>query len=104
MFFFIAGIQPKTIYLEEQLRVCSSCGLYQARLKKVNHYLSFFFIPVFRVKNGAPFLECRSCGAVSPESGEVRPGPRENLPCVCRYCGKALASEFRFCPYCGNAL
>jgi hypothetical protein len=27
MFFFIGGIQPKIIKLDDQLRMCSSCGL-----------------------------------------------------------------------------
>lgn len=39
MFFFIAGIQPKTINLEEKPRICPFCGHYQARLKRVNHYI-----------------------------------------------------------------
>jgi len=102
MFFVIAGIQPKTINLDDQPRMCPSCGLYQARLKRVNHYLSVFFMPLFRVKKGGSFLECQSCGSVSPESGEVRPGPRKSPSRVCRYCGKTLGPGFRYCPYCGK--
>jgi hypothetical protein len=69
MFFFIGGIQPKTIDLDNQPRMCPSCGLYQARLKRVDQYLSAFFIPVLRVKKGDPFLLCERCGVASKETG-----------------------------------
>ncbi len=104
MFFFIGGIQPKTVNLDEQPRMCPSCGLYQARLRRVDHYLSFFFIPLFCVKKGVPFLQCQSCGTLGRESGEVwgvgPGGPGD----VCRNCGRALERSFRFCPFCGKPL
>jgi len=102
MFFIIAGIQPKTITLDDRPRMCHSCGLYQARLIRINHYLSVFFIPVFRVKKGESFLECRSCGAVSSESGEIWPGTRTGDSRLCPHCKKTLERGFRFCPYCGK--
>ncbi|MFH0845028.1 MAG: zinc ribbon domain-containing protein [Pseudomonadota bacterium] len=103
MFFFIAGIQPKTINLDEQLRMCPSCGLYQARMKRVDHYLSVFFLPIVRVKKGPPFLLCQSCGAISQDSGETWAHYSErgsNL--VCPYCSRELDAQFRFCPFCGR--
>ncbi|MEJ2586515.1 MAG: zinc ribbon domain-containing protein [Deltaproteobacteria bacterium] len=104
MFFFIGGIQPKTVTLDNQPRLCPSCGLAQARLKRVDHYLSLFFIPIFPVKKGTPFLECRRCGAVSDESGEISaytpPGPGS----FCQKCGQRVDPGFRFCPYCGSPL
>jgi endogenous inhibitor of DNA gyrase (YacG/DUF329 family) len=103
MFFFIAGVQPKTVALEGQNVRCPVCGLHQAAMKRVDHYLSIFFLPLFRVKKGSPFLECQSCGSLTRESGEVlyqshgeRPGRN------CPHCGKPLEPEFRFCPFCGK--
>jgi len=61
MFFFIGGVQPKTIELDEQPRICSSCGLCQARMKRVDHYISIFFLPILRIKKGEPFLLCEKC-------------------------------------------
>ncbi|MBN2126076.1 MAG: zinc ribbon domain-containing protein [Deltaproteobacteria bacterium] len=104
MFFFIAGVHPRTVETEEPPRMCPSCGRVQARLKRVDHYFSVFFVPLIRVKKGRPFLECRSCGGLSDESGQVpfrsqgATGPR------CPSCGKPLESRFRFCPYCGREI
>jgi hypothetical protein len=67
MFFFIGGVQPKTVDLEKVPRVCPSCGLYQARLKRVDHYISVFFLPLFRIKKGPPLLICENCRHVSSE-------------------------------------
>ncbi len=67
MFFFIGGVQPKTVDLENVPRVCPSCGLYQARLKRLDHYISIFFLPLFRIKKGLPLLICDNCGHVSSE-------------------------------------
>ncbi len=102
MFFFIGGVQPKTVTLDDTPRLCPACGLYQARLKRVDHYLSLFFIPLFRVKKGEPFLECNSCGAISDESGQVFHGPEKMRGTVCPYCGKPLEPSFQYCPYCGR--
>ena len=102
MFFFVAGIQPKTQTLDNHPRRCPSCGLYQARLKRTDHYLSLFFLPVFSVKKGVPFLECQSCGALSSEAGESRPEPRVRQNPVCPYCGGHLERAFRYCPSCGK--
>ncbi|MFH1488227.1 MAG: zinc ribbon domain-containing protein [Pseudomonadota bacterium] len=102
MFFFIAGIQPKTVELDGQPRMCPSCGLVQARLKRVDHYLSLFFLPVFRVKKGATLVECRRCGHLSPEAGgTLVETPGERGP-SCPYCGTHLDPAFRFCPSCGK--
>ena len=92
---FIGGIQPRTVTIDETPRICPSCGLAQARLKRVDHYASLFFIPVFRVKKGETFVHCERCrqsaGTVAGKS-------------ACSRCGRALDSDFRFCPYCGAPL
>ncbi|RLC30722.1 MAG: hypothetical protein DRH37_04725 [Deltaproteobacteria bacterium] len=102
MFFFVGGIQPKTIHLDEQPGICPACGLPQARLKRVDHYLSAFFIPIFRVKKGEPFLQCANCGAVANTSGEVSQGIRSDSSRRCPHCGMPRKRDFRFCPYCGK--
>jgi hypothetical protein len=103
MFFFIAGIQPKTVTLDETPRMCPACGLYQARLKRVDHYLSLFFIPLFPVKKGGPFVQCQRCGSVFSESGEAWGGTRTGDR-TCPGCGRPVEPGFRFCPSCGRRL
>ena len=104
MFFFIGGIQPKAVDLEDHPRMCPSCGLYQARLRRVDHYVSLFFIPLFRIRKGEAFVECRSCGGLSRESGEPWSGPLTGEPRVCPECNRHVKSEYSFCPYCGRHL
>jgi hypothetical protein len=105
VFFFIAGIQPKTVELDGHPRMCSSCGLYQARLKRVDQYLSVFFIPVLRVKKGGPFIQCQSCGSLFRESGqEAWRGPLTKPQDRCPHCGLLLEPGFRFCPSCGKKI
>jgi zinc-ribbon family len=105
VFFFIAGIQPKTVEIESHPRMCSSCGLYQARLKRVDHYFSLFFIPVLRVKKGDPLIQCQSCGSKFRESGqEAWRGPSTKPEDRCPHCGVLLEPAFRFCPNCGKAI
>ena len=83
--------------------MCPSCGLHRARLKRVDHYLSFFFIPLFPVKRGTPVLICDNCGIIGDGYGE--PGtPFEGRGNTCPSCGRLLESHFRFCPYCGKGL
>lgn len=105
MFFLIAGIQPKTVTLDDHPRRCPSCGLDQALAKRVDSYFSVFFLPILRVKKGTPFLQCLSCGHLSDESGQTwyerqqgRSGPN------CPQCGKPLEPQFHFCPFCGKSL
>ena len=103
MFFFIGGIQPKTVLVDDQPRVCPICGLGQARLKRVDHYLSLFFIPLFRVKKGDPFLECPQCG-VSGRPYSTTAGPSRDLPPRCPHCGYPVEATFQYCPHCGRSL
>ena len=58
---FIAGVSPKTKVLDQNPRRCPVCGLHQAYHKRTDHYLSLFFIPIFRVKKGEPFIICERC-------------------------------------------
>jgi len=104
MFFIIAGIQPRKIILDDSPRMCPSCGLYQAYLKRVDQYFSFFFLPLLRIKKGTPFLECKRCGNLSRESGEEWSEPRQSFARTCPGCGKAVDPAYSFCPFCGKKL
>ncbi|MFC1884264.1 zinc ribbon domain-containing protein [Thermodesulfobacteriota bacterium] len=104
MFFFIAGIQPKTVYLESQPRTCPSCGALQARLFRIDHYLSAFFIPLFRLKKGGTVLKCSSCGIIFDGHGVITGSPSRTNVKTCSACGNAVDPSHRFCPHCGNRL
>ena len=103
MFFFIAGVQPRIIHLDEQPRMCAACGLYQARLKRTDHYLAVFFLPILPVRRGSPYLECQSCGNFSNEHENGPAGPPGAESLNCSGCGKKLEQRFRYCPYCGKS-
>ncbi len=100
--FLIAGISPRMKTLDTVPRICPSCGLAQAYLKRVDHYLSLFFIPIIRVRKGEPMLVCNRCQATGydrPAPGRPASGPATAL--MCKQCGRTLEREFIFCPYCG---
>lgn len=104
MFFLIGGVQPKTTTLDETRRMCPACGLVQARLKRIDHYLSLFFIPLFPVKKGAPLLTCDRCGAQSPFRNGSEPPAAQRVPDRCPQCGQPISSNFVYCPGCGTRL
>jgi len=101
-FFFIGGVQPRIKVLDEIPRRCPRCGLHQARLKRLDHYLSVFFIPVLKVKTGEPMLICDRCEMPVRES-EAAPTSTEAGK-VCRFCKKDFPAEYAFCPVCGRRL
>ncbi len=103
-FFFIGGVQPKVVTLDETTRLCVACGLSQAKLKRIDHYLSLFFIPILRVKKGEPVLICERCGfTISPSEAERGP-TIERIPRRCQHCGFLLDPSFNYCPNCGRKL
>ncbi len=104
MFFLIGGVQPKTVTLDETPEICPACGLAQARLKRVDHYLSVFFISLFRVKKGDPVLVCDRCGAISSPDGGIQGAFHEALTDRCPQCGYTVARDFRYCPSCGRRI
>ena len=98
----IAGIAPKTKRLEQHHRLCPVCGLAQAYVARIDHYVSLFFIPILRVKKGTPFIMCARCEKPISESGlghNLRP-PRPGA--LCPSCGKVLKPDFTYCPSCGQ--
>ena len=104
MFFFIGGIQPKTVTVDRQPRSCPSCGHFGVYLKRVDHYVSLFFIPLFPVKRGTPFLICENCNAVIDEHGPRMDFDQQPGKSTCPFCRGAIDRDFTFCPYCGKPL
>ena len=104
MFFFIGGIQPKTVLVDKQARSCSRCGHFEVYLKRLDHYLSLFFIPLFPVKRGTPFLICENCKTVLDGQGYTMDAEQALDKKQCPHCGRHIDPDFTFCPYCGKAL
>jgi ribosomal protein L37E len=102
-------VQPKTTVLDETRRMCPSCGAREARLVRVDQYLSLFFLPVVPIKRGEEALECQRCGALSdprvlspaPPSPSVRDHATQ-APEHCPRCGHSLQRQFIYCPQCGQ--
>jgi len=104
MFFFIGGISPRTATLDRQPRICPDCGRLALYLKRIDHYLSLFFIPLFSVKRSEPFLSCDGCGAKFDEQGRRRFQNQPSIEQRCRHCGREVGSDFKYCPSCGNPI
>lgn len=102
MFFFIGGIQPKTIVVDREPVLCPSCGRLSAFYKRIDHYISIFFIPLIPVKKGDSFLFCESCGVQS--DGAVTGHIYNNNPHSCKNCGMRVEADFMYCPFCGKLL
>jgi zinc-ribbon family len=105
MFFFIGGVQPRTIIVDETPRLCPQCGLAQARLKRIDHYLSLFFIPLIPIRRGPVLLVCDRCEQAFDPEKPLMPSERgANAPGLrlCTSCGQALQPSFTYCPYCGS--
>jgi len=106
-FFFIGGVQPKIKVLEETPRRCPRCGLHQAYLKRVDHYLSVFFIPVLKIKTGQPVLICNRCEQPAHDSGSDlsrSSQPVSSTTKSCRSCDRNFPADHIFCPICGRRL
>jgi len=95
---FIAGVSPRAKVLDQNPRRCPVCGLNQAYYRRIDHFLSLFFIPILRVKKGEPFLVCDRCEQAGTDFSRQPPDNSR----TCRYCGRGLAGNFKFCPYCGK--
>jgi hypothetical protein len=101
--FLIAGVQPKTRRVDETPQRCPACGLARAYITRVDHYLSLFFIPLVRVKQGAPFLWCESCRRpVDQRPPPAREVPLSGTSTACVACGSSFDNSFKYCPHCGQ--
>jgi DNA-directed RNA polymerase subunit RPC12/RpoP len=104
MFFFIGGVQPKTVTLTKQTRVCPNCGHPEICQKRVDHYLSLFFIPLFPVKKGLPFWVCENCTTYFDDQGSLLTSVYRDETKVCPHCGRRAGLDFIYCPYCGKRI
>jgi RNA polymerase subunit RPABC4/transcription elongation factor Spt4 len=101
---FIAGVSPKKKVLDQNPRRCPMCGSSQAYSQRIDHYLSLFFIPVFRVKKGEPFVVCDRCAQTAGGFGPDPSRQQTDASGTCRSCGKVIDPEFNYCPRCGKRL
>ncbi|MBC2712231.1 MAG: zinc ribbon domain-containing protein [Desulfosarcina sp.] len=101
--FLIAGVQPKTRRLDENPKRCPACGLAQAYTTRVDQYLSLFFIPLIRVKQGTPFLLCEGCQRpVDDFQAPVQETSTSRSLAVCVACKRTFDGSFKYCPHCGQ--
>ena len=94
---FIGGVGPRRKRLDNQPRICTNCGLGQAYLTRIDHWLTVFFIPIFPVRRGQPVVLCDRCGHVADETG--RPITRGTglaaAKSKCHQCGEILETDWR---------
>ena len=104
--FLIAGVQPRTRKGHKMDLTCPHCGLAQVYERRVDHYLSLFFIPLVRVTKGESGPWCERCQ--QPLSDLAGVGSPQAVPGldrrVCPGCGEILDPAFRFCPHCGREM
>ena len=104
MFFFIAGITPKTKKIDDNPKRCPDCGLYQAYQMRVDYYLNLFFIPVLKVKTGEPFMMCERCHKATGKFNHDSSTYQQKTGLLCKHCGNPIDKGFYYCPYCGKKL
>jgi hypothetical protein len=102
--FLIAGISPKTVNIDNTPRLCPFCGLSQAYYKRVDHYFNLFFIPLFRVKKGEPFIMCERCERDVSDFRKEYNAWSGKQDIKCKNCGKTINKDFIYCPYCGKQI
>jgi hypothetical protein len=101
---FVAGVAPKIKIMDQTPRRCPGCGLNQAHYRRIDHYLSLFFIPILRVKKGEPFIMCDRCAQTFHEFGSDFTRQQPEKAGMCKYCGKMLDRDFKYCPNCGRRI
>jgi hypothetical protein len=102
--FFIAGVQPRTVRIEKHTQACTSCAHFDVYVKRVDHYISLFFIPLIRIKKGTPFLVCDNCGTYPEQQDSAFEFRKAGKPQKCGYCGRSVEPDFSYCPSCGRSL
>jgi hypothetical protein len=100
----IAGVSPKIKRLDNNPRRCPVCGLAPAYYKRVDHYLSLFFIPILRVKKGEAFIMCDRCEKTVHQFSENHDAGPHAPDGHCRNCGRPSQKDFKYCPFCGKTL
>lgn len=101
---FIAGVQPRTVRIEKHAQACPSCAHFDVYLKRLDHYISLFFIPLIRIKKGVPFFVCENCGTHQDQQGSAFEFGETGKPQQCGFCGRSVEPDFSYCPACGRPL
>ncbi len=124
MFFIgIFGVEDKQKEIKKVRSVCcKGCNENILTLVKEFSFFHIFFIPLFKW-NEKYFLICNNCNAIYEISKEKGMGMEhgEDIEITywdlkymeqvyhegyaqlkCKNCGKAIESNFEFCPYCGE--
>lgn len=118
-FFFVGGVEQQVRQLlKAGAGRCISCGS-RADLVEYEKVLKLFFVPVWRWPGKEPLIYCDNCKLFfppelyppppPPSSGEAPRRRRQRGSEVpdalrCGFCSREVDPEFRFCPFCGNAL
>lgn len=100
--FFIGGVQPKTVRIKQYPQSCPHCAHNKVFQKRVDHFISLFFIPLIRIKKGIPFDICDHCHSFLEIENPTPIHGNETHHSQCKYCGQLLSFEFAFCPACGK--
>ncbi|KAK4718708.1 hypothetical protein AABB24_031190 [Solanum stoloniferum] len=107
-FFFVGGLEQQARQvLKSGAGRCIACGS-RADLVDYEKVLKLFFVPVWRWPGKEPVMYCNDCKLFFPQSLTPPPPPSSTaeVPDVlrCQFCRREVDGDFRFCPFCGNAL
>ncbi len=84
--------------IDGKLIRCPVCEKSGAVLKRVDHYLCFFKIPVLRVRKGDVFLSCNDCESIMAKDYRHQADVSGRQ---CHSCGQCLYGDV-YCPQCGR--
>ncbi|PHU14625.1 hypothetical protein BC332_15832 [Capsicum chinense] len=105
-FFFVGGLEQQVRQvLKSGAGRCIACGS-RADLVDYDKVLKLFFVPVWRWPGKQPVMYCNDCKLFFPQSLTPPPPSMDGVPEVlrCQFCRREVDGDFRFCPFCGNAL
>ncbi|MCE3051687.1 hypothetical protein HAX54_050517 [Datura stramonium] len=108
-FFFVGGLEQQARQvLKSGVGRCIACGS-RADLVDYDKVLKLFFVPVWRWPGKEPVMYCNDCKLFFPQSLTPPPRPPSSTVGVpevlrCQFCRREVDGDFRFCPFCGNAL
>ncbi|KAE9595906.1 hypothetical protein Lal_00030780 [Lupinus albus] len=109
MFFFFAGGLEQQVrqVLKSRVGRCINCSS-TVDLVQYDKVLKLFFVPVWRWPGKDTLLYCDNCKLMFPQSYSLPP-PTTTATAIsdslrCRFCDRAVETDFKFCPFCGSDL